>query len=156
MHVQTSAQLQIAAPPEVVFDLVMDARNHPRFMQRLGPIPGVVHAQLSDGATLAPGATRDVRMSDGSSLVEEILTVERPREHRYRWLRPPATPLARMVRGAESTWTFEPRAGATVFTWQYRFELRSILVYPAGMLLIALFKPWMEKALERVRDAAQG
>jgi uncharacterized protein YndB with AHSA1/START domain len=155
MYVDASAQVQIAAPPEAVYDYATDEQNFSRFMQPLGPIPGVTKTSLADGAVLAPGVHRNVQMSDGSSLVEEILSVIRPREQRYRWLRPPATPLALFVRGAESTWTFQSASTGTQFSWHYRFELKSVVFYPLGLLLVALFKRWMQKALERVRDATQ-
>jgi Polyketide cyclase / dehydrase and lipid transport len=156
MHVHTRAQLEIAASPEVVFDLAADYRNLSRFVRPSLGIPGVERAEMVGGGPAKAGMLRRLEMSDGSAVEEELLALDRPRLHSYRWTRPPAPPLSLLVRGAQASWVFEPAPSGrgTTLTWSYAFELSSPLAYPAGLLLRGLFSRWMRATLARVRDAA--
>jgi hypothetical protein len=151
--IEARAQVQIAAPPEAVFDTGADYRAFARFIHAYGPIPGIVSAQMHGGAAPAAGVHRDVHISDRSTLEEVILAFDRPSRHSYRWVRPPAGPLALVVRVGEGDWLFEPVQGgrATRLIWTYSFELTSPLAYPAALVLRVVFARWMQKNLDRLR-----
>jgi uncharacterized protein YndB with AHSA1/START domain len=153
VHIEARAQVQIAAPPDTVFDVGADYRSFARFMHGYGPIPGITSARMHGDAAPAAGARRDIHMSDGSTVEEVILAFDRPSQHRYRWVRPPAPPFSLVVRVAEGEWLFEPAQGGreTRLIWTYGFELTSALAYPAALILRAVFARWMRQNLERLR-----
>jgi uncharacterized protein YndB with AHSA1/START domain len=153
MQLEARAQLEIAVSPEAVFDCATDYRNFARFIHAYGPIPGVRSAEMHGGTAPAAGVHRDVHMSDGTTVEEEILAFDRPSHHRYRWVRPPAPPFSLLVRAGEADWQFEPVQGgrATRLTFTYSFQLTSVLAYPLGLVLVRVFERWMMKALDGLR-----
>ena len=153
MQLSTRASIEIPRPPEAVFDAATDHTRLHTVMKRTGPIPGVLSVEMEKGATPGVGATRSVKMSDGSTMREEITVHDRGKAHRYRWLNPPAAPFSLMVRGAESDWSFRPSGGGTVIDWTYTFDLTSPLVYPLAAPVIWLFNRWMKAALGELRKA---
>jgi len=153
VKISTRASIEIPRPPEAVFDAATDPTRLSGIMKKSGPIPGVISVDMEHGAKPAAGATRAVKMSDGSTMREEITVQERPRAYRYRWLNPPAAPFSLMVRGAESDWTFRPAGAGTAVDWTYTFELTTPLVYPLAVPVTWLFNRWMRAALEELRRA---
>ena len=153
MKLSTRASIEIPRPPEAVFDAATDHTRLHTVMKKMGPIPGVLSVEMENGAKPAAGATRAVKMSDGSTMREEITVQDRPRAHRYRWLNPPAAPFSLLVRGADSDWVFRPAGGGTVIDWTYSFDLTSPLAYPLAAPVIWLFNRWMRAALEELRKA---
>lgn len=153
MHIEARAQVQIAASPEVVFDIGADYRSFARFIHAYGPIPGITSVRMHDDAAPVAGLHRDVHMTDSTTIEEVILAFDRPARHRYRWVRPPAGPFSLVVRVGEGDWLFEPVQGgrATRLIWTYTFELTSPLAYPAGLVLRVVFARWMQKNLDRLR-----
>jgi uncharacterized protein YndB with AHSA1/START domain len=147
MEIDTLAVQEFAAPIETVFDRAVDHRQFSRFMKKTGPIPGIADAEIEGGKPPAVGAHRRVKMTDGSVMMEEILALDRPSRHQYRWLNRPAFPFSLLVRGAEATWTFVPAGNGSRIEWRYRFELTSPLVYPLAAPVVAIFRRWMANAL---------
>jgi hypothetical protein len=158
MQIETRAQIEIAAAPEAVFDVAADIRNFPRAMRPLGIIPGVASVEMAAGATPSAGAHRFVKLTDGSVVEEEILAFDRPSQHRYRWVHPPAPPFSLVVRAGEGTWSFTPseHGQGTVVVWTYRFELTSVFAYPVALFVVSRFRRWMEQSLKHVREAVVG
>ncbi len=154
MIIETRASIDIARPVEEVFDLATDLNRLPEYMTKVGPIPGVLGVEMVDGQTPRAGARRRVRMSDRSTIGEEVVSLDRPTRHGYRWLNPPALPFSLIVRGAEADWRFTPAGSGTRIDWTYRFTLSTFLVYPMAALIVALFRRWMTNALERIARAA--
>jgi hypothetical protein len=99
VKLEVSASRVIGAPTEKVFDFAVAAENLPRILVGFGPIPGIASIEMLDGAALATGAKRRVRMSDGSEIFEEVTALDRPRRHTYRFelTSPLAAPLAAVV-----------------------------------------------------------
>jgi uncharacterized protein YndB with AHSA1/START domain len=151
MQLATRAEIEIARSPGEVFDLAASCDGFPRFLHPLGPVPGVAGAEMLDASAPKPGARRRVRMTDGSTMDEELLAFERPTRHRYRWAHPPAPPFSLLVRGGEGDWTFSPAGDGTRIAWDYRFELTTPLVYPLAAVVVLLFRRWMAGGLGRLR-----
>jgi hypothetical protein len=144
----------VARAPERVFDFAVACETFPRVLLPLGPLPGVSGAEMQGGVAPAPGARRRIRMTDGSSLTEELLAFERPSRHRYRWADPRA-PLGWLVRSGEGDWSFTPSPRGTRIRWSYRFELTHALAAPLAWPIVWLFRSWMSRGLERVREALE-
>lgn len=156
VQLRVHTAIDVAATPERVFDFLSAPDAFVRVLQKLGPIPGISSVELLDGApALAAGVRRRVHMSDGTTLDEHVLDHERPRRQRYRWGHPPQGPFGLLIRGAEGDWRFEPAAGGTRITWDYGFELTSPLVAPLGLLVLAIFKRWMQQGLAEVRKGVE-
>ena len=58
-----------------------------------------------------------------------------------------------MIRGAVAVWCFAPNARGTRIDWNYCFELTSPLAAPVALLVIAIFKRWMQRGLSEVQRA---
>jgi len=153
MEIRTLAAQDFAAPIDTVFDLAVDHRQFSRFMKKTGPIPGIAEAEIEGGGKVTKGARRRVKMTDGSTMEEEIVALERPSRHQYRWLNRPAFPFSLLVRGAEATWTFVPKGSGARVEWRYRFELTSPLVYPLAAPVVSIFRRWMANALAAMAKA---
>ncbi len=155
MHVRARAHTEIRRPRPEVFDRLVAASSLPELCLPYGPIAGIVDARVEDDVPLATGVRRVVTMSDGAVLVEDILELERPQTHAYRWtggLRPPSSLL---VRSGEGRWTFTELPNGTGVEWTYRMELTTMLVYPVAVLVARLFDRWMQRALDRGRAALE-
>lgn len=153
MKLDARATVHVPRPPEEVFDFAVANQNLSRMLQRKGPIPGVTGAELVEGSELRAGARRRVSMTDGSSLIEELIALDRPRVHEYRWAHPPPAPFSLLIRGGHATWTFKPEGGGTRVDWLYTFELASPLALPLAAVAAALFRSWMQQGLARLRAA---
>lgn len=155
MRIETSAEIEVAKPPELVFDFAVACESFPRVLLPLWPVPGITGAEMLDGAEPKPGARRRIQLSDGSSVEEELLAFDRPIRHRYRWTEPPAPPLGWLVRSGEGDWTFTPSSRGTRIRWTYRFEPSSALAAPLALPIVPLFRRWMSRGLARIRDALE-
>jgi Polyketide cyclase / dehydrase and lipid transport len=153
VKLETHAEVVIPKPPEAVFDFSIAEGTFARVLRPFGPIPGIESIVIDGGGRLATGTRRQVTMTDKSIIGEEVLLLERPREHRYRWLNRPAPPFSYLVKGGEASWTFHAEASGTRIRWDYTFELTSPLAYPAMLLVTAIFRRWMQQGLRGLRDA---
>lgn len=152
MRIETVTETDVARPPAEVFDFAVACETFPRVLLAFGPLPGIVRAEMRDGAEPKPGALREIHLTDGSMVEEEVLAFDRPVCHRYRWTHPPAPPLGWLVRSGEGEWRFEPSPRGTRITWRYRFELSHVLAAPLALPVVALFRRWMARGLSRIRD----
>jgi uncharacterized protein YndB with AHSA1/START domain len=151
LYITLEAAIEIERPAEEVFDLAVDPQRLPAFLKKRGLIPGVEKAEMEGGVAPAAGTRRCVSMADGSTLVEEIVTLDRPSLHRYRWATRPPMPFALLIRGAEASWTLVPQAAGTRFEWRYRLELTTPLAYPVAAPVSVHFKGWMAASLRNLR-----
>ncbi|MEX1362814.1 MAG: SRPBCC family protein [Nannocystaceae bacterium] len=156
MHVAATAQTEIRRPVAEVFDRLVATRSLPELCLPYGPLAGIVDARIEGDATLAAGVRRVVTMSDGAVLVEDVLELERPQTHAYRWTGGLRLPASLLVRSGEGRWAFSESDGVTTVQWRYRLELTSPLAYPVALLLVRLFDRWMQRALDRGRAALEG
>jgi uncharacterized protein YndB with AHSA1/START domain len=150
MKVTLRSQVHIDSSPEDVFDVAADYRSFSRFIHKLAVIPGAITGEMLDGAQPGVGARRRLAMSDGTTVDEEVLTFERGKEHRYRWVNPPAPPFSLLVNAGEARWTFDRSGHGTKVVWTYELTLTSPLAYPLALPVQFLFKRWMDQGLLRL------
>ncbi|HTP53013.1 MAG TPA: SRPBCC family protein [Anaeromyxobacteraceae bacterium] len=158
MKLRVHAAVEVARPPEEVFDFAVDCRSLPVLLRRVAPIPGIASAEMVSGSAPGAGARRRVAMTDSSWILEEIVTFDRPLRHRYRWLTLPAMPFCLLVRGGEGDWTFSPTPSGTRVDWTYTFELTTALALPLALPVLTLFQRWMRRSLAHLPEEmpAQG
>lgn len=152
MQISVVAAVDVARPPDAVYDFAVADENLPRLLHAFGPIPGIARIQMQGGRPLEKGARRTVWMTDRSEVLEEIVAAERGRRHCYRWLGPPAAPFNLLVTTAEGDWRFTPRGAGTRIEWTYTFTLSTPLVYPFAALLMTVFRRWMQRGLDRIPE----
>lgn len=94
-----SASRRFAATPEAVYDALMAAPLEELLVKRSGPIPAV--RDTTKGPWAAAGDQRTITTADGGTMVESLVTVERPAGYRYRLtdFRGPMKPLVSLVEG---------------------------------------------------------
>lgn len=155
MTLETQARIHVPRPPAEVYAFAVRCDALARVLRPFGPIPGVARAEMAPGPPGPDGALRHVVLTDGSAL-DELVTFDPPRAHRYRWRQPPPGPLALLVRDAAAEWTFAEAHGGTDVAWTYRFALRSLLAWPLAVAVLALFRRWMQRGLSETRRAIDG
>lgn len=151
MKLATHASVEIPSPADRVFDFATSCEGFPQFIWAYGPIPGITRAEIVGAQPPQAGVERHIHMTDGNVVEEELLTYERPSQHRYRWLKPPAFPFSLIVRTGEGDWRFTATNGGTRIDWTYSFELTSALAWPLAAPLMIVFRRWMQRALLRAR-----
>jgi hypothetical protein len=92
------------------------------------------------------GQTRTIRTSDGGSLRETLLVLDRPHRFGYRidGVRGPMRPLVRHLDGA---WTFEPAGDGTTITWSWELTPTSPATAPLVRLLARMWRGYARKSL---------
>ncbi|MGI8678197.1 MAG: SRPBCC family protein [Jatrophihabitans sp.] len=105
-------------PLEQAFDLVLPAALERFFTRRYGPIPPIKGVEGQQGLWGTVGQTRTVRLADGGSMREELVSVDRPNSFGYRLtdLTGPLKPLASSVEGL---WSFAPAGSGVRISWQW-------------------------------------
>ena len=159
MQLDAHVTAYISRPPPEVFDAAVACEKMPHMLRSFGPIPGVTKAELLEGKSLAPGVRRQVSMTDGSKMMEEILAIQPPSSsapgrHEYRWMHAPAPPFSLLIRSGHASWAFTPERDGTRVDWRYKFELTTLFAYPLAVPAIALFRRWMQQGLDRLQPAA--
>ncbi len=149
MDVRTRATIEIARSPEEVFDFVADPSHFARWLRPLAPIPGVRSTEAIGEGAQRVGSRRRIAMTDGAILIEEVLVLDRPHRHAYRWEKP-KLPFSLLVKSGRGDWTFAPSGTHTRVEWTYTFELTTPLAYLPGRLVVLAFRRWMRRNLARI------
>ena len=152
MDISASASVIVPRSREEVFAFSTANDTYERNLRPLGPIAGIEKAEMTDGQPLAEGSWRRISLTDGSVLSEVILEHVPPMRHRYRWTDGIKPPFSLLVRSGTGTWEFTEVTSGTRIDWGYVFELKSPLAYPVLLFIQPLFRAWLKKGLESIRD----
>jgi hypothetical protein len=131
-----SSSTLVPVPPPVAFEGVLDAPLEVLFTTRSGPIPPVARSEGQDGAWSTVGQTRTVVLADGTSNVETLVALERPREYRYR-LSGFTGPMKLLVAGVDGRFSFAPDGTGTRVTWSW--SIRATSPVARGLLPVVGF-----------------
>ena len=130
-----------AEPPAAAFDRFA-AVDLPALLTGYGPLPGVTGVEDATGDWGTVGATRTIRLSDGSTARERVTRADRPTADApggevgtFAYRVTGYTNLLRLLAAAaDGTWTFAPTpAGHTAVTWRYTFRPRHPPPLPAAV-----------------------
>lgn len=151
MDVMTEVQVHLrGVSPERAFDFATTPENAARFFTGYGPVPAIRAIEWTSPGPTQPGRRRRVELADGSALDEVVLAFDPPSRHVYRVSGYHGL-MARLVRDAEGTFSFEPTAEGTRLGWHYRYRLTSPLVWPLAALVIrGPFRRAMGQALANI------
>lgn len=150
MSIDVRASVRIARPRAEVFAAAAGkTENLVRYFSGYAPlIPGIAAASLRGAASPGPGVLRDVKLSDGTAIVERITAFDAPSLHAYDMAE--MNTLQRLLcTNMESRWRFEDDGDGTRVTWDYRILPRSVLHVPLAWVTGRLF----ERAMQRCLDA---
>lgn len=146
----------VAAPAEHSFERILGLDPR-RLLSGYGPVAGVAGHRNLVGQWSQPGDTREVSMTDGTRITQELLYLDRPSGFGY--LLPELRgPIGLIVRRARAHWRFATRSdGRTTVTWRYVFEGPKAMPYAVGWFLLrVLWAGYMRAALRRALAAADG
>ena len=155
MELTAVASIEIAAPPEEVFDFITAPDVVGRTFGGWGPIPRALESRLVSEGPMRVGSVRQVVSADGSVIDEEILELERPGVQAYRLARGMRFPFSAIVREARGRWTIDATEGGSAVRWRFVFVLRSALLWPLAYLLAAAFRQAMRANLANTKGAIE-
>lgn len=152
MKIQTNVQVIINAGAESVFDVSTDCRNLQKFFTGYKAIPAIVRARTVDGLSLRDGSIRIVDNSDGSSIEELIVSLQRPNIQKYKLVKGFKPPFSWLVRAASGQWSYEDIDTRTRITWEFKFETPNLFTYLIFRLVVKRpFQKAQEICLENVK-----
>ncbi len=155
MPVQISVSETVTAPLHDVFKAAteIDARE---LIRPRGIMPGVVDVEGHDAPWSALGEIRRHKLSDKSSVKEELVAFTRDQTFAYR-LTEFTGPFAPLVKSARADWHFTQRtARITKIDWTYSFTPQSMAAEPLLWFIVKLFWPgYLKAALARVKERAE-
>lgn len=144
---------QIAAPLHLVWQRV-EAMELPTIFTPSGPLPGVVRLENQTGSWDAVGRTRDLVLTDGARLREEITQVALPDESGAGFaynVTGYAGLFGTLTVQAEGRWQLRATGAGTSAEWSYAYVPRNGLTRPVIALINRLFwRRYMEDALRRI------
>ena len=126
--------------PMRAYQQVIDPLIFPRIFRGWGPVPGV--AAIEEEA-LGGTVKRTVRLDDGSTVRETVLSFRPGRAFRYRAFGHTA-PVRWWAAEARALWRFQAHAEGTRVTWFYRFQARGAL---GALCLRVIVKPAFQRAM---------
>ncbi len=124
----------------------------PTLFKDHGPLPGAQRVENTKGDWSAVGDTRDIYLTDGSSVHEEVIKLE-PTKHAAFRLSGYAAPLKFLVIEGASLWDFEEVSNQqTKVTWTYSYTPRSAFTKPLVNLIVkTLWSGYMQASLGRLK-----
>jgi hypothetical protein len=153
--VSTKVSAEIEAPRDWFFYWFTSV-DLPKIMHRYGPLAGVVGVEDQTGPMHVPGSSRLLRLSDGTTAVEQVISCDPPKEVKYRLY--DLTSLFRyLVAEAQGEiWFSEARDGGTRAEWQYSFFGRGpVATLVLKILIPLLWRGFMRSALRRSKCLAE-
>lgn len=141
----------VTAPVDVVFEACLSLPLPQLYSRRYGPMPPIVEVREQQGAWETPGQTRVFQTSDGGTMREEMITIDRPNgfANRLTVLSGPFRPLVSTI---EESWAFRPVGEGTEATWEWNLYPRSAV----GKLLVPVVgRLWLGYARGVLAQLAQ-
>lgn len=138
MHYSIRLEQACTAPPDVVYDLLIDVERWPEWL------PGTRSAGWEDPGTpgTREGAIRRVVVS-GLTMREKVLVADRPHHHAYSILS--GIPVA----DHRADVHIHERPGGSLIVWQAAFGSRIPLAGPLIWAMLRMSMPRMAAALAR-------
>jgi len=152
MEIQTNAQIVINADIESIFDASVDCQNLPKFFVGYKAIPAIVSAKTLDGLPLREGSMRIVDNSDGSSIEEIIVSMQRPHIQKYKLVKGFQPPFSWLVCAASGQWSYEEIDTRTKIKWEFKFDSPNLFTYLIFLLVVKqAFQKAQEICLENIK-----
>lgn len=150
MPIEVSTHVFIPRPREQVFEAAFGSNDGlVKYFTGFPPlIPAIVGVTVQGGGPTRVDALRDVKMGDGSMIVERVLAHEPPARHGYEAAQ--MNPLQRLLcRRMVAEWRFEAQGSGTRVTWHYAIHPKT-LRGPLAHVVAALLKRAMQRCLDNL------
>jgi hypothetical protein len=123
---RVSRSVTVPVEPAFAFARVLDLDLAAAYRRRFAAVPPIRSVEGQDGPWGRVGQTRLVRLADGGSMREELLSVDAPHEFAYAMtdIKGPLAPLATRVEGR---WTIEPAGTGCRVSWAWTVHPRGVL-----------------------------
>ena len=152
MSIACRAEVVVDRPVSEVFERAA-ARTEglARYFTGNAPlVPAIAHARLVDASDPPrAGVLREVKLGDGSRIVERVLAFEAPTLHRYEMAE-----MNRMQRlfcsNMIGEWRFADEGGRTRVTWDYTIFQQGVLGALVGKLVARSFERAMQRCLDNL------
>ena len=138
--------------PQEAFDRLIAMPLTELFSRRYGPLPPIREVRDQSGAWDGPGQTRTIVLADGTTMVETLTLVDRPRSFGYR-ISELRGPLKALASGIEGEWRVEPAGTGSRVTWTWDVEAASRASSFALPVLARLWSGYARQALEELEHA---
>lgn len=138
------------ATPDRTF-AIMTPSDPTRFYPKYGPLPAVTAVVDQTGAWDAVGQSRTLRLSDGSSVVERLVTVTPPSRFEYRLTDFTGT-FGNLVAFADAVWDFDAAVDGTRVRWSYTFHAQPKRGWIVRLIVLLFWGPYMRKVLPGLTD----
>ena len=138
------------ADPTRTFDALTPS-DPSRFYPRFRVIPAVVSVTDQTGGWDAPGQTRTLHLSDGSTVVETTTEVHRPGRFDYELTRFTGL-FGLLVDHACAQWRFDPADGGTRITWTYTFFGRPGRGWIVALIVRMVWAAYMRRVIVGLVD----
>jgi hypothetical protein len=153
--ITAASAIDIAAPIGVVFDVARGS-DLPAIFRPRGAFPGIMKVDEHRGPWSAAGEVRLLRLSDGTSVREELTDFVQDRSFVYR-VSGFTGPFAALLAEGRGEWHFTAAGpAATHVDWTYALTPKGALAGPAVWFLVHFLWPsYQRAALARIRDVAE-
>lgn len=153
--ISTGAATAIEAPARAVFDIARGSEV-PAIVKAHGGLPGVLKVEPHEGSWSAVGQRRLLRLSDGTSLVEELTEFEDGA--RFAYVASGFTgPFGALVAEARGEWRVEATGpGTSRLEWRYVFTPKGPVAAAAVLFIARVIWPgYIRAALARIKARAE-
>jgi hypothetical protein len=140
------------AGPAQAFDVIAPI-DLPLIFAGWGPLPGVRGVRDQTGPWDAPGRSRHVDLTDGSSATERLTEYTAPHSFAYE-LTEFTGVLARLVTRVRGEWTFTPDGTGSLIRWTYSFFPRPGRGLLVRLILVRLWRRYAAATLTKAANAA--
>lgn len=148
---ELSASRTCPVPVERAFDIVMVAPLEQIFSRRFLAIPPISGVSGQEGTWATVGQTRTVRLADGGTMREELVSVDRPHSFGYR-LGDVTGALKPLAGSVDGVWRFEPAGTGARITWAWTVHPASSAAGLVMPVLGFLWRGYARRALERIEE----
>jgi hypothetical protein len=151
MALTVSRSRRVELPPEQAFDRTLAEPLPHLFTRRHGPIPPIKEVRDAPASWDTVGQSRRIVTSDGGTMLERLVRVDRPRAFGYE-LTGFTGPLAPLVRSIDGEWAFTPSGAGTEVTWSWTLHPRHPVTGLALPAFGLFWRGYAAKALARLDE----
>ena len=149
MPVELASSRTYPVTVEHAFDVTLPLPLPDLFSRRYAAIPPIREVRDQQGAWGTVGQTRTIRLADGGSIRETLLSVDRPHAFTYR-LTDISGPMKPLVTEVEGRWLFEPAGDGARVRWGWTLHPRGPLGRAAMPLFARMWRGYARQALEEL------
>lgn len=133
-----SAEIDINASVESVFDYISSGGKLPEWLKKCGPINGAVKVEIIKGPYSFVGASRTVDFDNGDTLVEQLTSYDPFTSYSYS-VTHITNSLHNLTRAGYGQWWFTNNNSGTHLKWTYSFVPNNFFAGVVLSLFLSLF-----------------